>query len=166
MNNCLKIKDNIICNQVNEYNVGEGNPQKNKKNISMKTLKQEEPKTPQKDSNWLSKKSHPEGSDEKGSANCLTQNYMGLKKELSEYTCSDIPRLHEEIADKYSDLLGPLSLKLLPICEVMHKIPLIDESKQLKHRLPKCPEVFCSELIWKIECYCKKALCCRCRHQT
>ena len=33
---------------------------------------------------------------------------MGLKKELSEYTCSDIPQLCEEIAEKYSDLLGPL----------------------------------------------------------
>ena len=30
-------------------------------------------------------------------------------------------------------------------------IPLIDESKQLKHRLPKCPEVFRSELARKIE---------------
>ena len=51
VNNCLKIKDDIICNQANKYKVGEGNPQKNKKNVSMKTLKQEEPKIPQKDSN-------------------------------------------------------------------------------------------------------------------
>ena len=71
---------------------------------------------------------------------------MGLKKELSKYTCSDIPQLHEEIAEKYSDLLGPLPLKLPPICEVSHEIPLNDESKQLKHRLPKCLEAFCSEL--------------------
>ena len=51
VNNCLKIKDKIIHNQANEYKVGEGNPQKNKKNISMKALKQEEPKIPQEDSN-------------------------------------------------------------------------------------------------------------------
>ena len=31
MNNCLRIKDKIIHNQANEYKVGEGNPQKNKK---------------------------------------------------------------------------------------------------------------------------------------
>ena len=31
MNNCLRIKDKIVCNQANEYKVGEGNPQKNKK---------------------------------------------------------------------------------------------------------------------------------------
>ena len=78
--------------------------------------------------------------------NCLTQKLVGLKKELSEYTHSDIPQLCKEIAEKYSDLLGPLPLKLPLICEVSHEIPLIDESKQLKHRLPKCPEVFCFEL--------------------
>ena len=35
----------------------------------------------------------------------------------------------------------------------MHEIPLIDESKQLKNRLPKCPEAFCLELAQKIEQY-------------
>ena len=85
--------------------------------------------------------------------NCLTQKSVGLKKNLNKYTCSDIPQLHEEIAEKYSDLLGPLPLKLPPFREVSHEIPLIDESKQLKHRLPKCPEVFRSELAQKIEQY-------------
>ena len=33
-----------------EYRVGEGNPQKNKKSVSMKALKQEEPTIPHKDS--------------------------------------------------------------------------------------------------------------------
>ena len=84
--------------------------------------------------------------DKKDSANCQTQKSVGLKKNLNEYTRSDIPQLHEEIAEKYSDLLGPLPLKLPPFREVSHEIPLINESKQLKHRLPKCPEVFCSEL--------------------
>ena len=46
MNNCLKIKDKVVCNQANEYKVGEGNPQKNKKTISLKALKQEGLKTP------------------------------------------------------------------------------------------------------------------------
>ena len=50
VNNCLRIEDKIIPNQANEYKVGEGNPQKNKKNISMKALKQEEPKIPHEDS--------------------------------------------------------------------------------------------------------------------
>ena len=76
---------------------------------------------------------------------------MGLKESLNECTCSDIPQSREEIAEKYSDLLGPLPLKLPPFHEVSHEIPLIDESKQLKHILPKCPEAFCSELARKIE---------------
>ena len=71
---------------------------------------------------------------------------MGLKKSLNEYTCSDIPQLREEITEKYSNLLGPLPLKLPPFHEVSHKIPLIDESKQLKHRLPKCPSEKCFAL--------------------
>ena len=85
--------------------------------------------------------------------NCRTQQPVGLKKNLNNYTHSDIPQLHEEITESYSGLLGPLPLKLPPFREVSHEIPLIDESKQLKHRLPKCPEVFCSELARKIERY-------------
>ena len=50
VNNCLRMKDKIICNQANKYKVGEGNPQKNKKSVSMKVLKQEEPTIPHKDS--------------------------------------------------------------------------------------------------------------------
>ena len=119
----------------------------------MKALKQEEPKIPHEDSKWLSKKSRPRRSDKKDSVNCLTQESVGLKKNLNKYTHSDIPQLHEEIAEKYSNLLGPLPLKLPPFCEVSHKIPFIDKSKQLKHRLPKCPEAFRSELPQKIKWY-------------
>ena len=78
---------------------------------------------------------------------------MGLKKSLNKCTRPDIPQLHEEIAEKYSNLLGPLPLKLPPFHEVSHEIPLIDESKQLKHRLPKCLEVFHSELTQFFERY-------------
>ena len=39
VNNCLRIKDKIVCNQANKYKVGEGDPQKNKKSVSMKALK-------------------------------------------------------------------------------------------------------------------------------
>ena len=50
INNGLRMKDKIICNQANKYKVGEGNPQKIKKSVSMKVLKQEEPTIPHKDS--------------------------------------------------------------------------------------------------------------------
>ena len=78
---------------------------------------------------------------------------MGLKKPVSEYTLEDIPQLCEEIAELFSDLLGALPLELPPLHEVLHKIPLIDESKQLKHRLPKCPEAVRPELARKIKWY-------------
>ena len=106
MNNCLRLKDKIVCNQANEYKVGEGNPQKNTKSmksVSMKVLKQEEQTIPHGDSKWLSKNSDPRRNDKKDSVNCQTQQPVGLKKNLNKYTCSDIPQLHEEIAEKYSD---------------------------------------------------------------
>ena len=50
INRCLRVEDKIVRNQANKYKVGEGNPQKNKKNISMNALKQEKQKIPHKDS--------------------------------------------------------------------------------------------------------------------
>ena len=78
---------------------------------------------------------------------------MGLKKPMSEYMLEDIPQLREEVAELFSNLLGPLPLELPPLCEVLHEMPLNDESKQLKHRLRKCPEAFWPELARKIERY-------------
>ena len=72
---------------------------------------------------------------------------------MSKYTLEDIPQLREEIAELFSDLMGPLPLELPPLREVLHEIPLIDESKQLKHRLPKCPEAFRPKPAHKIERY-------------
>ena len=69
---------------------------------------------------------------------------------MSEYTLEDIPQLCEEIAELFSDLLGALLLELPPLHEVLYEIPLIDESKQLKHRLPMCPKAFRPELAQKI----------------
>ena len=80
------------------------------------------------------------------SENHLSHIELGLKKPMSEYTLEDTPQLQEEIAELFSDLLGPLPLELPPLHEVLHEIPLIDESKQLKHRLPKCSEAFRPEL--------------------
>ena len=83
--------------------------------------------------------------------NCPSHIELGLKKPMSEYMLEDTPQLHKEIAELFSDLLGPLPLELPPLHEVLHKIPLIDESKQLKHRLPKCPEAFQPELAHKFK---------------
>ena len=61
VNNCLRIKDKIICNQANECKVGEGNPQKTKKNVSMKALKQENQKFLTKIANDYLRNHIPEG---------------------------------------------------------------------------------------------------------
>ena len=87
------------------------------------------------------------------SENCPSHIELGLKKPMSKYMLKDIPQLHKEIAELFSDLLEPLPLELPPLREVLHEIPLIDESKQLKHRLPKCPEAFWPELTYKIKQY-------------
>ena len=50
VNNCVRLKDKIVRNQANKYKVGEGNPQKNMKNVSMKALKQEGPTISHRDS--------------------------------------------------------------------------------------------------------------------
>ena len=50
VNNCVRLKDKIVHNQANKYKVGEGNPQKNMKNVSMKALKQEGPTISHRDS--------------------------------------------------------------------------------------------------------------------
>ena len=65
---------------------------------------------------------------------------------MSEYTLEYIPHLCEEITELFSDLLGALPLEIPPLREVLHEILLIDESKQLKHTLPKSPEAFRPEL--------------------
>ena len=78
---------------------------------------------------------------------------LGLKKPMSEYMLEHIPQLCKEIAEPFSNLLGPLPLELPPLGEVLHEIPLIEEPKQLKHRLPKCPEAFWPELTYKLEQY-------------
>ena len=60
-----------------------------------------------------------------------SQESLGLEKPVSEYTHEDIPQLCEEIAELFSDLLGALPLEIPPLCEVLHEIPLIDESSNL-----------------------------------
>ena len=82
-----------------------------------------------------------------------SQASLGLKKPTSEYILEDILQLCEEIIELFSDLLGALPLELPPLRKVLHEIPLIDKSKQLKHRLPKFPEAFFPELARKIEQY-------------
>ena len=160
LQNCLKIEDKTIYNQAGNFKMTGNSPWPH---TSFKSLKPEKLPASPKDSHWLSLGlstnkggiygEHVLKIENIKTAECPSQESLGLKKPMSEYTLEDILRLCVEIAELFSDLLEPLSLELLPLCEVLHKIPLIDESKKLKHRLPKCPEAFYPELTWKIEWY-------------
>jgi hypothetical protein len=70
-----------------------------------------------------------------------------------KYSPSDIPRLREHWFEEYSDLLGPIPLKLPPWREVNHHIPLIDENLRYNYHLPRCPEALEEELRQKINRY-------------
>ena len=70
-----------------------------------------------------------------------------------DYTPVDIPQLREKWFEEYSDLLGPIPLKLPPFQEVNHHIPLIDDNIRYNYHLPRCPEALEEELHQKIDCY-------------
>jgi hypothetical protein len=68
-------------------------------------------------------------------------------------TDNDIPRLREEWMDKINDLVSGIPLELPPLREVNHEINLVDPTKRIRYRLPKCPEHFREDLSAKIERY-------------
>lgn len=65
----------------------------------------------------------------------------------------NIQELRDRWFAKYDDMLRPPPPELPPWREVNHKIPLIDENKQYRYRLPRCPEAIKTELLTKIQKY-------------
>lgn len=61
--------------------------------------------------------------------------------------------LREKWFKKTEDLWGPRELELPPMREINHSIPLIDETKVLHSRTPKCPEAYRPALLDKINRY-------------
>jgi hypothetical protein len=68
-------------------------------------------------------------------------------------TDNDIPRLSEEWMERITDLVSGIPSELPPLREVNHEINLVDPTKRIRYRLPKCPKHFREELSAKIECY-------------
>jgi hypothetical protein len=66
---------------------------------------------------------------------------------------NDIPLLREEWMEKITDLVSGIPLELPPLREVNHEINLVDPTKRIRYRLPKCPEHFHKGLSAKIERY-------------
>src|SRR5713226_1551070 len=61
-----------------------------------------------------------------------------------------LPGLRSKWMEHASDILSGAPTGLPPLCEVNHKIPLIDDTKQHKHYLPCCPNSLKLQLIDKI----------------
>jgi hypothetical protein len=55
--------------------------------------------------------------------------------------------------DKITDLVSGIPLELPPLRKVNHEINLVDPTKRIRYRLPKCPEHFREDLSAKIERY-------------
>ncbi|KZS93519.1 hypothetical protein SISNIDRAFT_411523, partial [Sistotremastrum niveocremeum HHB9708] len=58
-----------------------------------------------------------------------------------------------EWINEYPDVFGPIPLKLPPLREINHQIPLIDENKKYHYHLPRCPDALKVELYEKIKKY-------------
>ncbi|KIJ31320.1 hypothetical protein M422DRAFT_135457, partial [Sphaerobolus stellatus SS14] len=66
---------------------------------------------------------------------------------------SDILALREAWQNRYADIFGDIPLELPPFREVNHEIKLIDPSKVIQYRTPRCPESLKEQLIDKINHY-------------
>ncbi|KIJ43930.1 hypothetical protein M422DRAFT_169413, partial [Sphaerobolus stellatus SS14] len=66
---------------------------------------------------------------------------------------SDIPDLREAWQNKYADISGDIPLELPPFREINHEIKLIDPSKVIQYRTPRCPESLKEQLVDKINQY-------------
>ena len=63
----------------------------------------------------------------------------------------ELPDLQKKWVESATDIL--MGAPPHPLCEVNHKIPLIDKSKQYNYYLPWCPEALKTQLIDKIQLY-------------
>ena len=80
------------------------------------------------------------------------QRIYGVQSRIS-LTTSDIPALREAWQNSYADIFGDIPLELPPFREVNHEIKLIDPSKVIRYRTPRCPEALKEQLIDKINQY-------------
>lgn len=65
----------------------------------------------------------------------------------------EIATLRERWMEELRDIWGNRGLKLPPLREINHTIPLIDENKKYHYRLPKCPDSLKPQLSTKIKEY-------------
>ncbi|KIJ28411.1 hypothetical protein M422DRAFT_91479, partial [Sphaerobolus stellatus SS14] len=91
------------------------------------------------------------GSSKPGSRR-TKQHIYGVQSRIS-LNESDIPALREAWQNRYADIFGDIPLELPPFREVNHEIKLVDPSKVIRYRTPRCPEALKEQLIDKINQY-------------
>ncbi|KIJ28845.1 hypothetical protein M422DRAFT_189230 [Sphaerobolus stellatus SS14] len=82
----------------------------------------------------------------------IKQRIYGVQTRIS-INESDIPVLREAWQNRYVDIFGDIPLELPPFREVNHEIKLIDPTKVIRYRTPRCPETLKEQLIDKINQY-------------
>ncbi|KAG6858434.1 hypothetical protein C0995_016640 [Termitomyces sp. Mi166 len=65
----------------------------------------------------------------------------------------DFPRLHQAWQQEFADIINRTKEELPPWREVNHEINLIDESRQYKYHLPRCPRALQEQLHEKTNRY-------------
>jgi hypothetical protein len=68
-------------------------------------------------------------------------------------TKEDIPCLQEEWKKSCHDIMQGTPEQLLPLRDVNHHIPLIDENKRYRYHLPQCTDTMRPQLSEKIAQY-------------
>ena len=69
------------------------------------------------------------------------------------YTEDQIPQLRARLLHEFSDMLSGVLEVLPPLCEVNHKITLIDKNRKYNYYLPRCPDRLKTQLSDKLGCY-------------
>ena len=75
-----------------------------------------------------------------------------IQRRMNTYppTKENIPRLREQWMAECQKSFESQPDRLLPLRDINHKIPLIDENKRHNYRQPRCPEAFREALLTKI----------------
>ncbi|KIJ43078.1 hypothetical protein M422DRAFT_141304, partial [Sphaerobolus stellatus SS14] len=84
--------------------------------------------------------------------NRTEQHIYGVQSRIS-FNESDILALREAWQNRYVDIFGDIPLELPPFREVNYEIKLVDPSKVIRYRTPRCPESLKEQLIDKINHY-------------
>lgn len=83
----------------------------------------------------------------------VTMAHVKEVEKMGSLTEADLPRLREKWKTSCKDIMQGAPPRLPPFRVITHRIPLIDDKKRYKYRLPKCPDALKPQLMEKIKRY-------------